>query len=162
MTARPGETTRRTIRDLARDRHERAVHLVDVEAVRLALLGVRKALTELEAGAVVALCDVGGFDRELTAAGLGITRSSLDDRIAKRHRQLPGLAADLLVLTMTGPAGDLVAAVTARDPDAVRDVLTGWDRQHLAALAVVLADMAADALPPADPLATPGDQPPHT
>lgn len=142
MSGQPGSATREVIRALATQRHERAVHLIDLEAVRLALLGVPTVLRELEAGAVVALCDLGGLDRELTARGLGVSRSCVDDRIAKR-RALPGLAADLLALTMTGPAADLVAAVAARDVDAVRGVLAGLDRQHLAALAIVLADLVA-------------------
>jgi len=107
------------------------------------------------------IADLDGLDREITAAGLGISRSSLDDRIAKRRRNLPGLAADLLALTMTGPAEDLVSAVAGRDADAARGALAGWDRQHLVALAVVLADIAAQPLPPVDPLTTPGDQPPN-
>lgn len=162
MTDRPGETTRRVIRDLARERHERAVHLLDVTAIRRALLGDPVTLRELERGAIVVLADEYGLDHRIVAEGLGRSTSTVSTAIIRRRERLPGLAADLLALTMTGPADDLIAAVSARDPDAVRGVLAGWDRQHLAALAVVLADLAAHALPPADPLATPGDQTPNT
>lgn len=159
MTGRPGETTRRTIRDLARDRHERAVHLIDATAIRRALLSDPVTLTELERGAIVVLADEYGLDHQIVAEGLGRSKSTVDTAIIRRRERLPGLAADLLALTMTGPAEDLIAAVAARDPDAVRDGLAGWDRQHLAALCVVLADVAAHTLPPADPLATHADQP---
>lgn len=162
MAGQPGETTRRTIRDLARERHERVVHLLDATAIRRALLGDPVTLTELERGAIVVLADEYGLDHQIVAEGLGRSKSAVDTAIIRRRERLPGLAADLLALTMTGPAEDLIAAVAVRDPDGVRDVLAGWDRQHLAALCVVLADMATDALPPADPLATPVDQPPHT
>ena len=159
MTSRPGAATRQVIRDLARGRHERAVHLIDATAIRRALLGDPVALTELERGAIVVLADEYGLDHQIVAEGLGRSKSTVSTAIIRRRERLPGLAADLLALTMTGPADDLVSAVSARDPDSVRDVLAGWDRQHLAALAVVLADMAAHALPPADPLATHADQP---
>lgn len=130
--------------------------------IRRALLGDPVTLTELERGAIVVLADEYGLDHQIVAEGLGRSKSTVDTAIIRRRERLPGLAADLLALTMTGPADDLVSAVAARDPDAVRDVLAGWDRQHLAALCVVLADLAADALSPVDPLATPADQPTNT
>jgi len=141
---RGGQTTGRMIRELARERHERVVHLVDVEAVRRALLGSPTALTELERGAVIALCDLYGLDVTITAAGLGVAPNTVDWTIRRNRKRLPGLTRDLMAAAMLRPAGELVEAVAAGDADAVAGLLTDLDRQRLAALAVVLASMVAD------------------
>jgi hypothetical protein len=122
---------------------ERAVHLIDAEAIRQALLGTPVALTELEKGAVIAICDTDGLDREITARGLGLTHGAVDTAITRRRAAVPRLAADALAAAMGQPARDLTDAVAARDREAVADVLTGLDVLQLRALAVVLADMAS-------------------
>lgn len=144
MSARPGEAGRAAARELAAEANERAVHLVDVEAVRAALLGTPVALTELERGAVVALCDLGGFDVAITAAGLGVSVKRLGDRMRVRRRRVPALTRDLWAAVMLRPAADLVDAVASRDAEAVASALCGLNRQHLAALAVVLAAAVRD------------------
>jgi hypothetical protein len=121
--------------------NERRVHLVDAESVRRAVLGDPGALTELERGAVVSIADTDGFDRELTAAGLGVSRKHLE-KLIKRRRILAGFAyRNALAAGMREPAADLIDAVCARDVDAVAEVLTELDTQGLYALAIVLADM---------------------
>lgn len=122
--------------------NERRVHLIDAESVRRALLGDPGALTELEQGAVVSIVDTDGFDRELTAAGLGITRGCLDKQI-RRRRTLAGFAyRSALAAGKREAAADLIDAVRDRDVAAVAEVLTGLSTQGLYALAIVLADMA--------------------
>lgn len=150
MSGRPGEATSRIKRELATAAQERAVHLIDGEAIRRALLGCPAVLTELEREAVIAVCDAGEMDRELTAAGLGLSRRSLDDQIKTRRRRVPVLTRDLQAAAMLRPAAELVEAVGAGDADAVAAVLTPMDRQRLAVLAVVLASMVADADADAD------------
>jgi hypothetical protein len=123
--------------------NERRVHLVDAEAVRRALLGDPGALTELERGAVVSICDSNGFDRELTAAGLGVSRKHLE-KLIKRRRMLAGFAyRAALAAGAREPAEELVDAVRDRHILAVAEVLTELDTQGLYALAIVLADMVA-------------------
>jgi hypothetical protein len=124
--------------------NERRAHLVDVEAVRRALLGVPGALTELERGAVISICDTDGMGREVTAEGLGVTRDNLD-RLIKKRRRLAGFAyRAALAAGAREPALELVAAVRARDILAVAEILTERDTQGLYALAIVLADMVRD------------------
>ena len=123
--------------------NQRRVHLVDVEAVRRALLGDPAALTELEQGAVVALADLDGFDYTLTARGLGVSPRTLSDRVRARRRRVPALTRDLWAAVMLPAAQALVRAVRLDDADAVAAILTPLDRQRLAALAVVLADLVA-------------------
>lgn len=144
MSGRPGETTGRVKREIAVERHERAVHLVDGEAIRRALLGSPVALTELERGAVISIASMDGFDRELSAQGLGVSRNTLDSAIAHHRRRLPGLTRDLWAATALRPAGALVEAVASQDAGGVASVLCGLDRQRLAALAVVLAAAVTD------------------
>lgn len=145
MTGVPGEATRAVKRALAEQGHERARHLIDAVAIAKALEGSPVALTELERDAVIVIADTDGIDREITAAGLGISRSGLDWAIIRQRRRVPALTRDLWAAVMLRPAADLVSAVRAHDPDAVASVLLGLDRQRLAALAVVLASMLADA-----------------
>lgn len=145
MSGHPGETTGRIKREMALERHERAVHLVDGEVIRRALLGSPVAMRELERGAVIAIADTDGIDRELTAAGLSMSRKSLDGAIVARRRQAAALTRDLWAASMLRPAENLVDAVRSGDPDAVAEVLLGLNRQRLAALAVVLAAQVADA-----------------
>jgi hypothetical protein len=149
-----------------REQHERAVHLVDGVAIRKALSGTPAALSELERGAVIAICDTYGLSRDLTAAGLGITLAHLEKLIGRR-RMLAGFAYRCaLAAGMREPAADLVDAVAARDVAAVAEILTELDTQGLYALAVVLAEMAgrdpdADDAPPVSPdLAREQESPP--
>lgn len=144
MSGRPGETTGRIKRELATAAQERAVHLIDGEAIRRALLGCPAVLTELEREAVIAVCDAGEMDRELTAAGLGLSRRSLDDQIKTRRRQVPALTRDLQAAAMLRPAAELVEAVGAGDAGAVAVVLSSLSLQQFAALAVVLAAAVSD------------------
>lgn len=125
------------------------MHLVDGEAIRRALLGTPVALTALEQGAVISICDTNGLDREITARGLGMTRGGVDNAIVRAKRAAPARYADVLAAAMEQPAADLVAAVAARDAGAVGEVLAGLDVQQLRALAVVLADLAAREQPAA-------------
>lgn len=121
--------------------NEPRAHLVDAEAIRRALRGDPKALTELEQGAVVSIVDMDGMSREMAAAGLGITSGNLDKRIGKRRR-LAGFAYRRALAAGTrGRARDFAGAVRARDVAAVAEVLTELDTQGLYALAIVLADM---------------------
>lgn len=140
-----GETTGRVARELAAERHEKAVHLVDGEAIRRALSGCPTALTELERGVVITIADTDGLDREITAQGLGMSRGTLDWAILRRRQRVPVLTRDLLAAALLRPAGDLVDAVRDADADAVAGVLSGLDRQRLAALRVVLASLVLDA-----------------
>lgn len=147
MTGRPGEATGRLLREQARERHERAVELVDVEAVRRALTGcpsVLGAMTDLERELVVTIADVGGLSREITARGLGVSGGALDWAIKSRRRRVAALTRDLWAAAALRPAADLVDAVAAGDADAVASLLLGLDRQHLAALAVVLAAVVSE------------------
>lgn len=139
-----GELTGRVARELAAERQQRAVHLLDGEAIRRALLGCPAVLTELEREAVIAVCDVGQLDRELTAAGLGVSRRSLDDRIKTRRRRVPGLTRDLKAASALRPAAVLVAAVAGSDAAGVASVLSLLSLQQFAALAVVLAAAVSD------------------
>lgn len=139
MSGRPGETTGRVKRELAVEAHERAVHLIDLEAVRRVLSGIPAVLTELERGAVIALCDAGGLDATVTAQGLGVAPSTVDWTIRRHRRRAAVLTRDLQAAVMLRPAAELVEAVAA--------VLTPLGQQQFAALAVVLASMVADAGP---------------
>lgn len=146
MAARTGgETTGRVARELAAERHEKAVHLVDGEAIRRALSGCPTALTELERGVVITIADTDGLDREITAQGLGMSRGALDWAILRRRQRVPALTRDLMAAALLRPAGDLVGAVRDADAEAVAGVLSGLDRQRLAALCVVLASLVLDA-----------------
>lgn len=147
MSGRPGETTGRVKRELAVEAHERAVHLIDLEAVRRVLSGIPAVLTELERGAVIALCDAGGLDATVTAQGLGIAPSTVDWTIRRHRRRAAVLTRDLQAAVMLRPAAELVEAVAAGDAEAVAGVLLPLGRQQFAALAVVLASMVADAGP---------------
>ncbi len=146
MTARNGvDTSARVRREQAVERHERAVHLLDVEAMLRVLSGSPTFLTAVEREAVIVLADRDGIDRQVVATGLGVQRSTLGDLIEVRRRRLPRITRDLWAAVMLRPARDLVDAVTVEDPAAVAGVLVGPDVQHLAALCVVLASMVADA-----------------
>lgn len=149
MTARNGgDTTGRVIREQSVERHERLVELVDAVAIRRALSGCPsaiEALTALEREVVIAVADIDGLDRQVTARGLGLSKGGLDWAIVRQRRRVDELTRDLLAASMLRPAGDLVAAVAAEDPNAVAAVLLGRDLQRLAALCVVLASMVADA-----------------
>lgn len=124
--------------------NERRVHLVDAESVRRAVLGDPGALTELERGAVVSIVDTDGFDRELCATGLGVSRKHLE-KLIKRRRLLAGFAyRNALAAGMREPAADLIDAVRERDVNAVAEILTVLDTQALYALTIVLADMAGE------------------
>lgn len=145
MSANRGvETSARTRREQAVERHERAVHLLDVEAMLRVLSGSPTFLTAVEREAVIVLADRDGLDRQIVADGLGVRRSTLGDLIEVRRRRLPRITRDLWAAVMLRPAGELVDAVASEDPDAVAAVLVGPDVQHLAALCVVLASMVAD------------------
>jgi hypothetical protein len=135
----------------ARTEQERAAHLIDVGAIRRALLGTPTALRELERGAVVTLCDVDGIDRHLVAGAMQITKPHLEILIRRRRDALPAAQADFLAACMREPAQDLVEAVHAGDRDAVAGVLEGLDVQSLYALAVVLADLVDPAVVARDP-----------
>jgi hypothetical protein len=122
--------------------NERRAHLVDAETVRRGLLGDPGAMTELERGAAISICDTDGFDRELTAAGLGVTRPHLD-KLINRRRRLAGFAyRNALAAGAREPAAHLIRVVHRRDVAAVAEVLTELGEQGLYALAIVLADMA--------------------
>lgn len=138
MSGRPGELTGRVARELAVERHERAMALLDGEAIRRVLSGAPTFLTPLEREAVFVLADTDGIDRAAVAEGLGCSRGALDRQIWARRERAPQLTRDLWAAAMIRPA---------RDPDAVAGVLSGLDRQRPAALAVVLASMTADADP---------------
>lgn len=146
MSARNGgDTTGRVARELAAERHEHAVELIDAEAIRRALRGSPVALTALERDVVITIADLDGLDRQITAAGLGVTRDALDHMIKRRRPRAAALTRDLWAAVMLRPAADLVEAVRAGDAGAVAGVLVGLDRQRLAAMAVVLAAMAGGA-----------------
>ena len=147
MSGRPGETTGRIKRELATAAQERAVHLIDLEAVRRVLSGIPAVLTELERGAVIALCDAGGLDATVTAQGLGIAPSTVDWTIRRHRRRAAVLTRDLQAAAMLRPAAELVSAVADSDADTVASVLSPLSLQQFAALAVVLASMVADAGP---------------
>lgn len=123
--------------------NERAVHLVDAETVRRGLLGDPGAMTELERGATISIADTDGFDRELTAAGLGVSRAVFDPKTLTRRRVRAGFAyRSALAAGSREPATDLIGAVRDRDVAAVAEILTPLSTQGLYALAIVLADMA--------------------
>ena len=126
----------------------RAVHLIDAEAIRRALLGTPTALTELEREASITICDIEGLDRRVTARGLGIPRDTLTQTILRRRDQLPRFTTRLMAAAAVEPAEELVRAVDAADRDAVADVLHRLNRQGLYALAVVLADLVLEARDP--------------
>lgn len=135
--------------------NRRAVHLIDAVAIRNALLGSTVALTELERGAVIAICDLHGLDRDLTAAGLGTNREAVDKAIARRRRSAGYAYRAALAAGMREPALDLVDAVRERNVVAVAEVVTVLDTQGLYALAIVLADLVADVRDPANPIEDP-------
>ena len=122
--------------------HKRAVHLIDGVAIREVLLGAPKALTELERGAVIAVCDLHGLDRELTGRCLGLAPKSVGKLIGRRRKNVDAAFKEALAAGMVEPALELMDAVRDRDADAVADVLCELSVQGLYALAVVLADMA--------------------
>jgi hypothetical protein len=122
---------------------KRAVHLVDAVAIRKALLGTPTALTEIEQGAAITICEVGGLSRDLTAQGLGLERSSIDQLMTRRRRELPAAEADALVAAMADRAQLLIAAVADRKRAAVAEVLQPMPVTELHALAIALADMLA-------------------
>lgn len=138
----------------AREAHLEAVHLIDTVAIERALMGSPVALRELEQGAVIALADLHGLHREITAAGLGIGPDTLSKRIARARERLPAARLGVLAASLAFTARALVDAVHADDAESVERVLTRLDRQSLAALAVVLADR----IDPAS-LADPDDEP---
>lgn len=145
MSARPGgETTGRIKRELAVEAHERAVHLIDLEAVRRVLLGIPAVLTELERGAVIALCDAGGLDATVTAQGLGVAPSTVDWTVRRHRKRAAALTRDLQAAAMLRPAAELVTAVAGSDAEAVASVLSSLSLQQFAALAVVLAAAVSD------------------
>ncbi len=147
MTGRPGELTGRVARELATARHERQVELVDAVTIRRALSGcpsVLDAMTDLERDLVVAIADIDGLDREISARGLGISKGALEWTIIRRRRRVAALTRDLWAAAALRPAADLVGAVGSGDGEAVASLLTGLDSQRLAALAVVLAAAVAD------------------
>ena len=139
-----GELTGRVARELAAERHERAVHMLDATAMIRVLRGSPAILTELERDAVIVLADSDGVDRRIVAEGLGVKKNTLDRMILDRRRRMGGLTRDLQAAAMLRPAAELVAAVGAGDASAVAAVLTPMDRQRLAALAVVLAAAVSD------------------
>jgi len=130
----------------ARTEQERAAHLIDVGAIRRALLGTPTALRELEQGAVVTLCDVDGIDRHMIAGAIGITKDNLEVLIRRRRAALPAAESEFLAACMREPAADLVGAVRARDRAAVAEVFEGLDYRALYALAIVLADLVDPAV----------------
>jgi hypothetical protein len=144
VTAEPGAATRDVKFALAKAEHERAMELVDVTAVLRALSGSPVALTELERDVVIVLADRDGISRQITAEGLGISKSGIDWAVTRQRRRVPALTRDLWAAAMIRPAADLVSAVRHNDPEAVAEVLLGLDRQRLAALAVVLAAAVTD------------------
>lgn len=125
--------------------HARAAHLVDGEAIRQALLGTPVALTALERGASITIADLDGLERTLVARGLRVTRCAVDVMISRRRRALPAARRDLLVTAAHHPAHALIDAVRGRDPDLVREILTGRDVEELHVLAIVLAALAGAA-----------------
>lgn len=146
MTGRTGgATTGRVARELAVERHERAVELIDVEAIRRALAGSPVALTALERDVVITIADLDGLDRQITARGLGLSLNAVEYAITRRRRRVPSLTRDLWAAVMLRPASALVDAVRAGDAEAVAAVLAGLDAQGFAALSVVLAAAVSDA-----------------
>lgn len=141
----------------ARERHEREVHLIDAIAIRRALLGDPVALTELERGAAIVLCDTHGMSREVVAEGLGTYRRQLERDLAARRRDLPAARAQFLTVAARRPALDLVEAVQAWDRDAVAAVFDGLDRDEMTALAVVLAAFAGGVRDPRSGIDMEGD-----
>lgn len=142
-----GEATRRVKREEAAARQERLVELVDAVAIRRVLSGCPsavEALTRLEREVVISIVDLLGADLEITAAGLGITRNSLDWAVRRQRRRVGELTRDLWAAVMLRPAAELVEAVAAGDGGAVERVLSPLSRQQFAALAVVLAAAVAD------------------
>ena len=97
------------------DLHEQKVHLVDAEAIRQALLGLPKALTALERGAALVVCDQGGLDREIVGRGLGLERESVDRAISRAREVAPDLQLRALAVVL---ADMLAAADAGRDPGA--------------------------------------------
>ena len=147
MSGRPGELTGRVARELATERHERLVELVDAVTIRRALSGcpsVLEAMTDLERELVVAIADIDGLDREITARGLGISKGALEWTITRRRRRVEALTRDLWAASALRPAAELIAAVGAGDAGAVASLLRPLDPQRFAALAVVLAAAVAD------------------
>ena len=144
MSGRPGETTGRIARELAAERHERAVHMLDATAMIRVLRGSPAILTELEREAVIVLADSDGVDRRIVAEGLGVKKNTLDRMILDRRRRVPVLTRDLQAAVMLRPAAELVSAVASGDADRVASVLSPLGLQQFAALAVVLAAAVSD------------------
>jgi hypothetical protein len=140
-----GATTGRIKREMALERHEQAVHLLDVEAMRRVLSGSPAFLTHAEREAVFVLADSDGIDRHVVAAGLGMSRDALDWAVLRRRKRSSELDRDLQAAAAIRPAAELVDAVAAESPDAVAAVLTGLSPQQFAALCVVLAARVVDA-----------------
>jgi hypothetical protein len=124
--------------------HVGAVHLVDTVAVRRALLGSPVALTELERGAVISICDLGQIDRNLVAQGLGLSKAALNTALRQRQRHLPAAEADTLVAAMAERVPGLVAAVGERDRAAVSRLMP-VQVEELQALVIAFADLAGTA-----------------
>lgn len=157
-----GEATRRVKREEAAARQERLVELVDAVAIRRVLSGCPsavEALTSLEREVVISIVDLLGADLEITAAGLGIGRKSLDLAVRRQRRRVAELTRDLMAAVMLRPAAELVEAVATGDADGVAGVLTGLDSQHLAALAVVLAAAVTDRSVLPSPVGDPAGMP---
>jgi hypothetical protein len=129
------------------DLHEQKVHLVDAEAIRQALLGLPKALTALERGAALVVCDQWGLDREI----VGLARESLDRAISRAREAAPERLGELLETAAVESVPPLVDAVRVRDAGLVEELLVDLDVLQLRALTVVLADMLAAAGAPRDP-----------
>lgn len=144
MSGRPGEATGRIARELAAERHERAVHMLDATAMIRVLRGSPAILTELEREAVIVLADSDGVDRRIVAEGLGVKKNTLDRMILDRRRRVGGLTRDLMAASALRPAAELVAAVAGSDAGGVAAVLSGLSLQQFAALAVVLAAVVSD------------------
>lgn len=119
--------------------HERAVHLVDAVAIRRALLGDPVALTELEYGACVVICDRGGLNRELVARGLGVGRRRLEREVAYKRRDLPAVERELLAAELRPVAAEFAQAVERGDAAAVAGIAAGLDAEGWCALALNLA-----------------------
>ena len=142
---------RETAEALRAEERERTIHLIDQVAIQRALLGEPMALTELERGAAIVLCDLNGLSREITAEALGLNVRQLEREIKYRRRDLPAARADYLATAARQPALDLIDAVDAWDRDAIAAILDGTDRQGLYALVVLLAAFAGRVRDPRRP-----------
>ncbi len=129
-----------------RDAHEREVELIDATAIRRALSGCPVALTAMERGVVISIADTHGMDREVVAKGLGFRqRAGVDAAITRARRAVSDAEKNVLAAAAWDRAMELVEAVQDEDAQAVSAALCDLDRQGLAALAVVLADLVVRA-----------------